>query len=273
LWLDPCTGNTTLTHESERELRWSRRSWGYRLVYPDDPDPSKLVLEAPEGIERIDLGEEGDLEEIHPAGYALVATDDQERVLLVDLNARTTRAITLDLPLKSMTTSGSHPSGVRPTSDGRLFVPMRSDSLGYLYVSEDGSDVSPVGLPIGEVYGAAARESGGTFYLYGDANAVTLPSWSPAPAGVLRLDHNSIQVAREDGASIVLVDNPLGSGTLDAFRLAADGGCVSRESAGGLSVTSLAEGTLAIPLADPEAYDPVDASTFVPGEDVLSWFP
>src|SRR6185503_8889501 len=135
----------------------------------------------------IDLGEEGDLIEIHPAGHALLSTAVKGRVLLADLNAHTARAITVQVP-----PGWSAMSDARPTSDGRLYLPMRNSAVGYLEVSSDGLSWTPVGLPIGEVFGAAARETNGTFYLYGDINAVTIPPWDPPPPGTMRLDHNSV---------------------------------------------------------------------------------
>lgn len=151
-----------------------------RLVYLDDVDPTQLVIEGPGGSTTINLGEEGDLIEIHPAGQALLETAVKGRVLVADLNAHTARAITVQLP-----PGWTEMTHARSTSDGRLYLAMRDSAVGYLEVSSDGLSWTPVGLPIGEVFGAAARESNGTFYLYGDINSFTIPPWDP-PSGAAR---------------------------------------------------------------------------------------
>jgi len=179
-WLDPCTGELHPTRESARMTHGTFRPWGHRLVYLDDVDPTQLVIEGPEGSTTINLGEEGDLIEIHPAGQALLETAVKGRVLVADLNAHTARAITVQLP-----PGWTEMTHARSTSDGRLYLAMRDSAVGYLEVSSDGLSWTPVGLPIGEVFGAAARESNGTFYLYGDINSFTIPPWDP-PSGAAR---------------------------------------------------------------------------------------
>jgi hypothetical protein len=267
-WLDPCTGELHPTRESARLTPGIFRTWGHRLVYLDDVDPTQLVIEDPEGSTTIHLGEEGDLIEIHPAGHALLETAVKGRVLVADLNAHTARAITVELP-----PGWTEMSLTRPTSDGRLYLAMRDSALCYLEVSSDGLSWTPVGLPIGEVFGATARESNGTFYLYGSINSFTIPPWDPPPPGTMRLDHNSVQVAREDGTSVVLKNPPFSASWLDDFQLAADGGCVSNGNNGGVEITNTSSGTVMfVPLADPTIYNPVDASTFVPGDDMMPWY-
>jgi hypothetical protein len=267
-WFDPCSGELHPSRESARKIHWSFRTWGYRLVYPDDVDRTQLVIEDPEGSTSIDLGEEGELIEIHPAGHALLETAVPGRVLLADLNAHTARAVTIELPA-----GWTSMNSARPASDGRLYMPMRTSAVGALQVTTDGLSWAPVGLPIGEVYGAAARETNGTFYLYGNVNAVMIPPWDPPPPGVVRLDDNSVQVAREDGTSVVIADLPPGSSWLDDFRLATDGGCVSNGNDGGVEVTHTSSGTVMnVPLADPKTFDPAKASTFIPGDDMLPWY-
>jgi hypothetical protein len=236
-------------------------------VYLDDVDPTQLVIEGPESSTTINLGEEGDLIEIHPAGYAILETAVTGRVLLADLNAHTARAMTIELP-----PGWSAMNSARPTSDGRVYLPMRDSAVGALEVSSDGLSWTPVGLPIGEVAGAAARETNGTFYLYGNINSSMSPPWDPPPPGTTRLDHNSVQVAREDGTSVVVKNPPDGGSWLDDFQLSSDGGCVSNGNNGGIEITHTSSGAVMfVPLGDSTIYDPVDASTFVPGGDMMQW--
>jgi hypothetical protein len=266
-WFDPCTGELHATRESARATRWTFKPWGHRLVYLDDVDPTQLVIEDPEGSMTIDLGEEGELIEIHPAGHALLETAVEGRVLIADLSAHTARAVTIQAP-----PGWSSLSVVRPTSDGRLYMAMRDSAVGFLHVSIDGASWTPVGLPIGEVAGATARETNGTFYLFGHISTAESPPWDPPPPGSMRLDLNSVQVAREDGTSVVLQNPDVGS-WLDDFHLAADGGCVSNGKDGSVVITHTSSGAVMdVSLADPTFWDPVDASTFVPGDDMMSWY-
>jgi hypothetical protein len=48
---------------------------------------------------------------------------------------------------------------------------------------------------------------------------------------------------------------------------------VSDGNDGGVEITHTPSGTVMdVPLADLELFDPVKASTFVPGDDVMPWF-
>lgn len=274
-WLDPCSGELRQTRESQREVRWGWRMWKSRLVYPIGDDATELVVEGAGGEDVIPLPASGDLIEVHPSGQALLATAEAGQVMVVDLEAKTARAIDIEFPPEhhSMSnTSESRAEGCRVASDGRLYVPLRDESLGQVFVSEDGQHWNAVEglLPIGQVYSAAARETNGTFYLYGDTNAVTLPPWDPPPPNVARLDFNSVQVAREATTTgVVIVDHPEGIQTLDNFRLSRTGGCVSKQVDDGLHVWS------AVDAVDAEvSFGGLKAtvSSFVPGDDVATWW-
>ncbi len=247
-WIDPCAG---MLVASAIEPGWSWRTWGHRLVFVDDGRERLMVEEAPGLVFGIPLGERGDLVEVHPAGHALLATERPGRAILADLTARTARTLEITLPAghsSLVQSSDSRLFGARPSSDGRLYLPL--------------------GIPIGQVHAATAREANGSFYLVGDAFAVTLPTWAPPPAGVTRLDHGSAQLMREDGPNVIVFDLDLGSGTIDDDRLAADGGCVAREIDGGLRLIDPNGSLREVSFEDVSEFDPIAASTFVPGPDV-----
>ena len=250
-WLSLCTGELRDTVETSRKLRSPYVSWGRFLVFVSDD--GGLSVEGSHSLTTYDLGEpEGappqGIFDFHPSGWALITTPDPLRFIAIHAGTGERHPIDIALPpgysrYDNYTAAFGSPQfdanarELRVTSTGGVILPLRSASLGYLFASQNGSSWQPLGEPIGQVYTARVAEAGGTYLHIGNAFAVTLPAWDPAPPGVDRIDFQSTQLVRPvDGQSLLVDKSPMGSAYNDFYKLTADGGCLATSPVGGNSV-------------------------------------
>jgi hypothetical protein len=248
-WLNPCDGELRPTEESRRSFRTTAEPLGSRLVYTD-VDENTLVVESATEVTRVPMGEATgmssfDIFDIHPSGWVLVTAKDPQSFLAVHADTHEIRAITIEIPpglrRYDAFTAGPAPGAfdavageLRVTSAGDVILPLRDDEAAHLYVSRDGKDWAALGAPIGEVYSSKGVEAGGTFVHVGNAFAVTLPPWAPAPPDSDRLDFQSTQLVRpESKVSLVVDKSPPGSNANRVYHVSLDGGCLATTSISG----------------------------------------
>jgi hypothetical protein len=259
-WLNPCDGAMRETEESRRSFRTTAEPLGSRLVYTD-VDANTLVVESATEVTRIDTGEATglpyfDIFDIHPSGWVLVTTKDPQSFLAVHADTHEIRAITIQIPAGlrryDAFTGGPAPGAfdavageLRVTSAGDVILPLRNDEAAHLYVSHDGKDWEALGAPIGQVYLSKGVEAGGTFVHVGNAFAVTLPPWAPAPPGSERLDFQSTQLVRPESKMSLVVDKKAeGASSNRVYHVSLDGGCLAGTSISGgdISVSNAVTG-------------------------------
>jgi hypothetical protein len=287
-WLDPCTAELRPTGESQRALRTSAESWGSRLVYTDESD-NTLVVEGAGGSQRFPLLDAPSdflphIFDMHPSGWALVTTAEPLHFTALHALTGERREIEIVLP-KGFRRYDAFTGGVGPgafdssvhelrvTSSGGVLLPLRNAATGLLFTSEDGQKWQSAGAPIGNVYSAKGVEAGATLLHVGNAFAVSLPAWDPAPPGVERIDYQSTQLIRPaSGTSFVVEQAAMGNSYNHLYNLSLDGGCLATEPilAGDVRWSSALSGEdFTFPLDAQSSIS--NALQWATGDDVTLW--
>jgi len=227
-WLDPCTLERKAAKRNDVSFGGSMQLRS-ELAYLD-AITNEVVLEGERDERRTKVGPNPAYSiDAHPQGYMVFATSDPAKLVVVHPRTGSKKEFTITLPAglrRYDTIPGPGFDGaareIHVTAQGGLSLPLRDDTRGRLYVTENGSDWKAVGLPIGKVYRAYSADAGGNYLHFGSDFAVSLPPWNPPAAGENRIDGMSLQFAREDGESMGLL-----ASNSRWYHLTNDGGCVA----------------------------------------------
>ena len=234
-WLDPCTLERTAAKRNGVSFGGSMQL-RTELAYMDAVT-NEMVLESEREEVRTKIGlDPAYWIDAHPEGYVLFGTSDPAKLVVVHPRTGSKQEFTIELPAglrRYDAISGPGFDGaareIHVTSEGGLSLPLRDDTRGRLYVTQNGSNWSAVGLPIGEVYRAYSANARGNYLHFGSDFAVSLPPWNPPAAGEKRIDGTSLQFAGADGESM-----ELGASNSRWYHLTNDGGCVAYAQGGSI---------------------------------------
>ncbi len=238
-WWRVCDGAVTKTAHSTIQLATTMpHALGDGFVYLryDSPD---LTYERPTALATFPsnavVNTVGSVYDLHPSGWALLLAAGS-LVSNVNVRSAVSTPFTLVLPQgqrrfhfatgASFTTAW--PPEVAIDGDGRKVMGLRDDHVARVWRSRDAAQWEPIGLPLGAIHDTLVVERGGTYLIGGEGLGFVQDDYGAAPAGVSRVDGQSMHFTRpETGASVVIHDPPPGNGFLHPHHVSADGRCLA----------------------------------------------